>query len=461
MKKNFLLLLIMFIATVVSAAELTIIVTSLPSNTPPDEGIFVAGNFNGWNPGDANYQLTANSNGQPQIGITASGQIAFKFTRGSWETVEGNENGGFLPDRTFVMGSSDTLEVTILSWEDQGGIVHTAAENVVVMDDAFYMPQLNRHRRIWLYLPPDYETSTKSYPVLYMHDGQNLFDVATAFAGEWEVDEALNLLAAQGKAVPIVVGIDNGGTYRIDEYTPWTNPQYGGGAGDLYARFIVETLKPYIDQHYRTLPDRDNTGVMGSSLGGLISHYIGLKYQSVFSKAGVFSPSYWFNDSVYDFSYLAGAQHPMRLYIMGGTAESGGLVQQMNKMKDTLVAAGFRPDQMMLKVVEGGQHNEALWRSQFSAAYHWMFLESSSAIGSGIHSDQPALQVMGNNIMLTDPTGATDTFTLMVYSLSGQLVMTQRIPANRQTDLSPLHAGIYLVKANYKDGVLTRKVFLD
>jgi predicted alpha/beta superfamily hydrolase len=461
MKKNFLLLLILFATALASAAELTIIVTSLPSNTPPDEGVFVAGNFNGWNPGDANYKLIANSNGQPQVTISASGQIAFKFTRGSWETVEGNENGGFLPDRTFVMGSADTMEVSILSWEDQGGTVHTAAENVVVMDEEFFIPQLNRHRRIWLYLPPDYETSTKSYPVLYMHDGQNLFDVATAFAGEWEVDEALNSLAAQGKDVPIVVGIDNGGTYRIDEYTPWANPQYGGGAGDLYARFIVETLKPYIDQHYRTLPDRENTGVMGSSLGGLISHYIGLKHQNVFSKAGIFSPSYWFNDSVYDFSYLTGAQHPMRLYIMGGSAESGSLVQQMNMMKDTLVAAGFRPDQLMLKVVEGGQHNEALWRSHFSATYQWLFLESSSAIGSGITTSQPILQVMGNSILLTDPTGATDTFTLMVYTLSGQLVMTQRIPAGQQTNLSPQQAGIYLVKANYKDGVISRKVFLD
>jgi predicted alpha/beta superfamily hydrolase len=127
------------------------------------------------------------------------------------------------------------------------------------MDENFFMPQLNRSRRIWLYLPPAYETSGLSYPVMYMHDGQNLFDVLTAYSGEWEVDEALNTLASQGHKVPIVVGIDNGGTNRIGEYTPWSNPDYGGGDGDLYIRFIVETLKPYIDQHYRTLSDRSNT----------------------------------------------------------------------------------------------------------------------------------------------------------------------------------------------------------
>ncbi|HZK07908.1 MAG TPA: alpha/beta hydrolase-fold protein [Bacteroidales bacterium] len=461
MKKNFLIVLITFVAAFVSAAEVTIIVTSLPSNIPPDESVYVAGNFNGWNPGDENYRLETNSNGQPQVTITASGQIDFKFTRGSWETVEGNENGGFLPNRTFVMSSADTLEVSILSWEDQGSTGHTAAENVVVMDEAFFMPQFNRNRRIWLYLPPDYDISAKNYPVLYMHDGQNLFDAATAFAGEWEVDETLNQLADEGKVVPIVVGIDNGGQHRIDEYTPWANTQHGGGDGDKYARFIAETLKPYIDQHYRTLPDREYTGVMGSSLGGLISHYIGLKYQNLFGKAGIFSPSYWFNDSVYDFSYLAGAQHPMRIYIMGGTAESDNLVQQMNKMKDTLVAAGFRPDQVTVKAVAGGQHNEALWRSQFAEAYQWLFMETSGAIGSGVNTNEPTLQVVGKSLVLTDPTGATDTFDLMVYSMAGQLVMTRRVSSGRQTDLSPLQAGIYLIKANYKDGVISRKVFLD
>jgi hypothetical protein len=125
-------------------------------------------------------------------------QEDLQASRGSWQTVEGNESGGFLPNRNFTFGSADTLWIAILSWEDLGGTGSTAAENVIIMDEAFYMPQLNRHRRIWLYLPPDYETSGKDYPVLYMHDGQNLFDHYTSFAGEWEVDETLNCAFRSG-----------------------------------------------------------------------------------------------------------------------------------------------------------------------------------------------------------------------------------------------------------------------
>ena len=122
-----------------------------------------------------------------------------------------------------------------------------------------------------------------------MHDGQNLFDNQTSFAGEWKVDEALNNLATQGKKVPIVIGIENGGNYRIGEYTPWVNPDYGGGDSEKYRQFIVETLKPDVDQIYRSLPGRENSGIMGSSLGGLISHFGSLRYQSVFGKAGILS----------------------------------------------------------------------------------------------------------------------------------------------------------------------------
>ena len=134
-----------------------------------------------------------------------------------------------------------------------------------------------------------------------MHDSQNLFDNYYSFAGEWGIDETLNSLFNAGDYGCIVVGVDNGGVERINEYSPWVNASYGGGDGDKYARFIVETLKPYIDQNYRTSPEREKTGIMGSSMGGLISFYIGLKYQEVFSKIGIFSPSFWFSKECYSF----------------------------------------------------------------------------------------------------------------------------------------------------------------
>ena len=131
-----------------------------------------------------------------------------------------------------------------------------------ILSDAFDMPQLGRARRVWLYLPPDYESNPeRRYPVLYMHDGQNVFDEATSYAGEWGVDETLDAMHAAGELSVIVVAVDHGVERRFDEYSPWNNAQYGGGEGDEYVDFLVETLKPYVDAHYRTLPDRANARV--------------------------------------------------------------------------------------------------------------------------------------------------------------------------------------------------------
>ena len=133
-----------------------------------------------------------------------------------------------------------------------------------------------------------------------MHDGQNVFDAATSFAGEWNVDDSLSIMQMNGDSGAIVVAIDNGGQYRLDEYCPYNNPTYGGGQGDLYADFLVSTLKPAIDSAFRTRPDRLNTAIAGSSVGAYIALYAGIKYQNVFSKIGSFSPAYWFEDSIYN-----------------------------------------------------------------------------------------------------------------------------------------------------------------
>jgi len=202
-----------------------------------------------------------------------------------------------------VIEKEGTYEFKVYHWrdyvEETGLGTHTIVGNIITFK--MKIPQLdNRERRIWVYLPPDYNQSNRRYPVLYMHDGQNLFDQATSFAGEWQVDETLERLFKEKGFAIIVVGIDNGGERRIDEYSPWVNSEYGrGGEGDAYVRFIVETLKPYIDSKYRTLPNE--TGIMGSSLGGLISIYAGFKYPEVFKYVGAMSPAFWFNPEIYEF----------------------------------------------------------------------------------------------------------------------------------------------------------------
>jgi predicted alpha/beta superfamily hydrolase len=355
-------------------AQLTIKITSVPNSTPSGDPIYIAGNFNNWDPANANYIFSKNGDGSYQISFyPPAGTLEYKFTRGSWTSVEGNQQGLDIANRVLVYtGSSTTVNVQILSWLDAGSGQGTAADNVFIIDDNFWMPQLNRSRRIWVYLPPDYASSIKKYPALYMQDGQNLFDLNTSYSGEWEVDESLNKLFDEGDKGVIVVGIDNGGLRRIDEYSPWVNELYGGGEGDDYVNFLIETLKPYIDSHYRTKADRLNTGIFGSSLGGLISFYAAIKHQDVFSKAGVFSPSFWFSDEVYTLVQTEGKQADMSIYLLGGEQEDG-LVQDLNRMFSSLHQAGFADDEIKMLTHADGQHSEWYWRREFPAAYQWLF----------------------------------------------------------------------------------------
>ncbi|HUR30341.1 MAG TPA: alpha/beta hydrolase-fold protein, partial [Saprospiraceae bacterium] len=303
------------------------------------------------------------------------GVIEYKFTRGSWETVEGTASGDFIPNRTYTYtGGTQTLNVSIAGWEGKGGN-HTAADNVMIIDEDFYMPQLNRTRRIWIYLPPDYDTSLKNYPVIYMHDGQNLFDAYYSFAAEWKIDESMNELFDEGDYGAIVVGIDNGGNQRINEYSPFINPNYGGGEGELYASFIVNTLKPYIDTNYRTLPGREYTAIAGSSLGANISLYTGVEYQSVFSKVGLFSPAFWFSDSLYQHVLDEGVDEEMRFYFVAGDNESSTIVEDMMDMYDALQQAGVNESDMQLLHHPDGAHSEWYWAREYPDGYEWLFEE--------------------------------------------------------------------------------------
>jgi predicted alpha/beta superfamily hydrolase len=449
--KNLHLILTFFALSVVYqiCSQATCIIDSLPAYTPPEDLIYIAGDFNGWNPGDPNYVLSKNTEQKwfyTTDSVPEGTVIQFKFTLGSWETVEKGPLGEEIPNRLFTFGNGDTIHVIIYNWASGGPGESTAADNVYLMSDNFAMPQLNRTRRIWIYLPPDYANSGMNYPVLYMHDGQNLFDDSTSFAGEWRVDETLNTLSGQGLKVPIVVGIENDGTYRLDEYSPWVHPGIGGGQGEAYMEFIVQTLKPYVDQNYRTLPGREYTGIMGSSMGGLISHYGALAYQDVFSKGGIYSPSYWFSDTVNSFTRETGRHDAMRIYMMCGGAESQGTITDMLEMQDTLLQAGFSEDEISLTVIPGGSHNETLWSGDFGNAYKWLFASYANNISEPLKLNiirffpNPA----GNNISLPpDFPGRCDS--LDVIDMTGATVIHFAPFTKKEVDVSGLAKGLYVV----------------
>ncbi|WP_432670952.1 alpha/beta hydrolase [Flavobacterium sp. SM2513] len=243
----------------------------------------------------------------------------------------------------------------------------TVSENVTTFE--IFSPELNVQKKIWVYLPKDYSTSNKKYPVIYMHDAQNLFDAKTSYVGEWEVDETLNKMNAQ----IIVIGIEHGNEKRIDELTPYKNEKYGGGNGDNYLEFIVKTLKPKVDSVYQTKSNTKNTAIFGSSLGGLISFYAVLKYPEVFGKAGVFSPSFWFSAEIYTLMESS-EKTKARIFLLCGDKESENMVSDLKKM-ETLLDRNrcYCLNLNKSVIVKDGEHNEKLWRENFEQAVKWLF----------------------------------------------------------------------------------------
>ncbi|WP_218919406.1 alpha/beta hydrolase [Longibacter salinarum] len=369
---------------------------NVPDTLPDGAEIYVAGSFNDWEPGESEYRLKQTRDGLYEITLqeASPGPLQFKFTLGSWEYVEVDADRKEVGNRKIVVPEDRGViyESTIAGWRNPERSWpypnSTATGSVSVLGPAFEMAPLDRERRVWIYLPPDYETSERDYPVLYMHDGQNLFDKATSYAGEWGVDESLDSLHASGDPGIIVVGVDNGAELRSDEYSPWRNESVGaGGEGEDYVRFLVEELKPHIDSLYRTKPGPEHTGIMGSSMGGLISTYAMFEYPDVFRKAGIFSPAYWFASDIFDMAKSAPAPEPnTRWYVMSGALETAPgepdsvYVRDHEKMIDLLKEAGYTSGVHLTSHIRAdGKHAEWFWRREFSEAYHWLFRQPATA----------------------------------------------------------------------------------
>lgn len=415
--------------------------------TPWLDSLYFASNFNSWDPGNPAFQMVDSGNGTWTFTLTANpgDLIEYKYTRGDWARVENQANGSFLPNRSFTYADGLVIRDTVESWDDLSGN-HTVVGNTYVLDVNFPMQSLGRQRGIWVYLPPDYYTSTQSYPVLYMHDGQNLFDVAfTAFGTEWAIDEALDSIQNAGGVKAIVVGVDNGTVNRIDEYTPWTHPTYGGGDGEAYLDFLVNELKPYVDANFRTLPGRTTTGVMGSSLGGLISLYAALERPDVFGKAGVFSPSFWFSDSCYVHARTQGHSQAMRICMVAGDQESQSMVPDMYRMEDTLQAHGFGPGELNVYNRADGQHSEWFWAREFPGAYTWLFQDLLTDLEEEVKT-LPAWQLRplgrGKRFRVEGP--GKQPVRLWVVDLQGRTLYQEDVVAGQEVNLARLQAGLYV-----------------
>jgi predicted alpha/beta superfamily hydrolase len=234
-------------------------------------------------------------------------------------------------------------------------------------------------RDIEVYLPEAYTNEpARRFPVFYLHDGQNLFDGRTSYIPDhtWQAHTTADRLTREGLVEPVIlVGINNTGLRRMAEYTPSRDPGLRGGDGDLYGRMLVEELKPCIDREFRTLPDAANTALGGSSLGGLISLYLGFTYPEVFSKLAVISPSVWWNDRAILRTVSAGHTRPgLRIWLDMGTAEGLRHLRDADLLHRRLVQGGWRDglDLFYLRV-PGGQHNEDAWAARFDRVLRFLF----------------------------------------------------------------------------------------
>ena len=246
----------------------------------------------------------------------------------------------------------------------------------------FYSPQLGNRRDLLVWLPPTYFASKRRYPVLYMHDGQNVFDTLTSFAGEWGVDESMTQLTDEGvEAIVVALPSIDGHPFgvRQEEYSPFIGEGGRGGRGDAYLAFLVESVKARVDTDFRTLPTPAYTGIAGSSLGGFISLYTLYARPATFGFAGAFSPYLQFSEEIFSISERP-LETPATVYLDVGTKETGDgegdakYVASVGRMAVLLERKGMK---LKLVVEENGQHNEAAWGRRFPAAARWLLPQAA------------------------------------------------------------------------------------
>ena len=211
---------------------------------------------------------------------------------------------------------------------------------------------------------------------MYLQDGQNLFDDNAPF-GNWAIDRSLATMASQGKGEIIVIAIDHGEKDRIKEYTPFLDSKFGPGDGKKYIRFVTDRLKPYVDKNYRTLSDRDHTGIGGSSMGGLISIYSALVYPEVYGKLMIFSPALWVVPNIH--FEIMDFYNPLetKLYLYAGGRESENHLKNVKKLQKAIKKRNGQEKTIDIKSVinETGEHKEYYWGKEFPKAVEWLFFQ--------------------------------------------------------------------------------------
>jgi predicted alpha/beta superfamily hydrolase len=362
------------------AKELEGLTILLSTDEDDDRPVYLSGNFNQWITQDRKYQMSKQAKGKYTFTFPADfsypEELIYKFTKGDWSEVEIDKFENKTPNRHCKKRSGFQRE-HVPKWR-QNWLPYRPSQlpQVHLISEEFEIPQLNKTRKVWALLPHDYNTSEEQYPVLYLQDAQNLFNEKSPF-GNWQIDKKLAVMSDYGIGKIIIIAIEHAEKERVLEYNVGKT-LLGEGQGKQYIRFLTDTLKPFVDKNFRTKPEREFTGIGGSSMGGLVSLFSGLIYPEVYGKLMIFSPSLWVIPKI-KFSFLDFFE-PMetKIYLYAGGEESATMVTHIKKFKKRLLKRDSLREKMeiQLSINEQGRHNETYWSDEFPKAIEWLFFSN-------------------------------------------------------------------------------------
>lgn len=365
------------VPTEIIEPQLNIILTT---DEDDDRPVYISGNFNDWVTQDKAFEMEKVGQGIYHFKFAPNfeypEELLYKFTRGDWSEVEIDKYGNRTENRSCKKQNGVHKEHVDKWRRNWLPFKPNFLPKVHLISEEFEIPQLNKTRRVWALLPYDYETSNESYPVLYLQDAQNLFNENAKY-GNWEIDKKLAVMSEYNIGKIIIIAVEHAEKERILEYNVG-NTVLGNGQGKKYIRFLTDTLKPFVDDNFRTKPERENTGIGGSSMGGLVSIFSGIMYPEVFGKLMIFSPSLWVVPKI-KLSFLdMDEPQDTRIYLYAGGDESATMIDHVKNFKKRLLKKDSLSDKMKIRLSINmeGKHNERFWSDEFPKAIEWLFFST-------------------------------------------------------------------------------------
>jgi predicted alpha/beta superfamily hydrolase len=341
--------------------------------------VYISGNFNQWRTQDKELIME-------KIGIGLYHykfphdfdypvELLYKFTKGDWSEVEIDSHGNRTENRS-THNHTGIQKEHVARWRKNWlPFKQSFLPQVQLISDEFIIPQLNKTRKIWALLPHDYDNSSESYPVMYLQDAQNLFNETAEF-GNWEIDKKLAVMSEYKIGKIIIIAIEHADEDRIKEYNVGKTV-LGKGQGKKYIRFVTDTLKPFVDNNFRTKKEREFTGIGGSSMGGLISIFSGLRNPETFGKLMIFSPSLWVVPEL-KINAKKAYSADTKIYLYAGGDESETMIEHVKKFQNDLISSEFVKDKskINLSINRQGKHSETYWSDEFPKAIEWLFFNT-------------------------------------------------------------------------------------